>query len=363
MNKMQSKVCLVSFTAPYTIPYLSGYKRLIEEENIPCDIVFWDRDGDFREPSDAQIRYLPYSPRPVSGRLRTHLRYLPATRHIRRALAQGQYSHVIFLQTHAAVAAAPLLWKRGGKYLVDVRDFTLEHIAAYRFAQKRVFDRASGIILSSDRYRVFLPPADFTVTHNYTPLPATESFVPAIPAAGEPIRIAFIGNMRPVLLPAMRRLLDVLGGDERFCLIFAGGGCVGAFEQTVRARGYRNVELSDRFPAEETLSRFVGVHLINNAYGNANRYLDYALSNKLYHAAALRLPILVSPHTYTAQVAQQYGFGIPFDPSQQDAPQRLIEHVQALDRVKMSAGCAEFLNRVREQIDAFEHRIREFLRT
>ena len=49
--------------------------------------------------------------------------------------------------------------------------------------------------------------------------------------------------------------------------------------------------------------------MINNLYGNNSMLLDYALSNKLYYAALLGLPILVSPDTYMEEVACSYGFG------------------------------------------------------
>lgn len=51
---------------------------------------------------------------------------------------------------------------------------------------------------------------------------------------------------------------------------------------------------------------------INNLYGSNSNYLNFALSNRLYHSVQIGIPILVCPNTFMAKIVQRYKIGFVF---------------------------------------------------
>lgn len=166
------KICLVSFIAPYTIPYINIYLNKIKEANAECDIVFWDRDGTFAKKTEGNVHYIPFSS-PANqneSKIKRYLQYIPATKFIRKQLKNNKYDKVIFLQTHAAIACKSIILKQYSKrYIVDIRDFTLENFSFFRKMEKDVIENSYCTVISSKGYQSFLPKFDYVIAHNYTP--------------------------------------------------------------------------------------------------------------------------------------------------------------------------------------------------
>ena len=74
------KVCLVSYTAPYTIPYIDIYLKIFKQNGIQCDVVYWDREGKIEHQNEEHIKYYPN--RGISSmnesRLKRYIHYIPA---------------------------------------------------------------------------------------------------------------------------------------------------------------------------------------------------------------------------------------------------------------------------------------------
>lgn len=356
------KILFVSFSGIVETPYLRSYLSLLCASDT-AEVLYWDRRGTDSERKEGNVTYRPYTAGRPRGRLSRRLGYIPAVRTVLRALSRGAYDRAVFLQTHAAVCAGSILKKKySGRYIVDVRDFTLENIALYRVLERGVMRRAYRTVISSEGFRAFLPEGRYTVVHN---APADLSYTPirsALPdprdPACYPLRVCFFGNMRPILHPQMKKIVSALGTDERFSLHFDGFGCEELSSDGVFASA-KNVHLSGPFDPSETQSKYAACDLVNNCYGAHNRYLDHALSNKLYYAAKFSIPVLVSPGTYSAALAEEYGFGVPYDPDTVSASD-LLARIGALDPDRMRAGCAAFLSRVAAEMETFSQTVRAF---
>ena len=124
------------------------------------------------------------------------------------------------------------------------------------------------------------------------------------------IRISFIGNVRYYNLNI--KLLDLLKNDERFRIQFYGTESEKIRDYCV-TNGIRNVDFEGRFPFEKTAFFYQKTDLINNIYGNETMEVSTALSNKLYYAAYLDKPILVSNNTYMSDVVKKYNLGYVVD--------------------------------------------------
>ena len=83
-----------------------------------------------------------------------------------------------------------------------------------------------------------------------------------------------------------------------------------------------------------------------NIYGNKDPYLDYALSNKLYSAALMGMPILVSQDTYMAEVVNEYKIGFIVDLEDENFADDLFEFYKNIKREELFNNCDKFMKRV-----------------
>ncbi|WP_454970510.1 hypothetical protein [Dorea sp.] len=356
------KIGIVSFIAPYTMPYLNTYLNIIKDMNAECDLIFWDRDGNAKDETIDGIHYVPYTciAPPEQSMIIRDLKYIPVARFIIKKLKSNNYDRVIFLQTHAAVLCArTILKKYERKYIVDIRDFTLENISFYKKIEKKVIDNSYFTVISSEGYKEFLPENKYVIAHNFTE--ASEEMINKIvnkEKYNHTINISFIGYVR--FYDMAKKLLLKFSNDERFKISYIGTGA-NALEQFCVDNNINNVVLYDRFEPSETIKFYQECDLINNLYGNNDKYLDYALSNKLYYAAQLQIPVLVSENTYSSEVASKYNIGISWNPDEEDAVDKLYDAYSTFDFKKMKIDSKKFLDKVITENKEYENKIKQFL--
>lgn len=356
------KIGIASFIAPYTMPYLNIYLDKIKKLGLECDVLFWDRDGNAKDEIIEGIHYIPYSSIALQehSKLKRYIQYIPVTKFLKKKLQENDYDKVIFLQTHAAVACkSVILNKYSKKYLIDIRDFTLENFWYFRKVENIVIKNSYATIISSAGYRAFLPEYNYTVAHNYTHV--QEDIVKEIRSKDKKtdcINICFIGYVR--FYEMAKKLLLLFANDKRFHISYIGTGA-NALSEFCNENHINNVTLHDRFSQNETSKFYKSCDLINNLYGNHDRYLDYALSNKLYYATQFQIPVLVSEDTYSSEIAEKYNIGISWNPDEKNSVDKLYEKYCKFDEIQMKKTSEEFLSNVIKENQEFEQKIIEFL--
>jgi hypothetical protein len=356
------KVCLVSFIAPYTIPYINIYIKKIKELQLDCDIIFWDRDGSCKDEVKDRIHYIPFvSKAPTNlSKIKRYLQYIPATIFIRKKLKKGNYNKVIFLQTHAAIACKSIILKQySNKYIIDIRDFTLENFSLFRKVEKKVIEKSFCTVISSRGYKKFLPSFEYILAHNYTKIEQKILETVYNNCKKEKINIAFIGYIR--FYDIAKKILILFANDSRFHISYIGTGA-NILKEFCDKYNIKNITLHDKFKPEETINFYKECDLINNLYGNHNNYLDFALSNKLYYAAQLHIPILVSEDTYSSSIVEKYHLGISWNPDEENSVDKLYKKYCEFDRKKMKQMSEKFLDEVIKDNKKFENKILEFLK-
>lgn len=356
------RYCLVSFSNVNVLPYAKRYIDAIIAAGNECDLLFWDKEannGEKEASFGCAIRCYNRKVTPESSSLEKLRGYLGASLLFSRVLREECYDRLVFLETHSAVACASILTRKYEKrYVVEVRDYTYENHSLYRRIENRVLSTALKCVISSDSYRTFLPEGDYVLAHNidYFPQQELDDFLKASKVS-LPYRISFVGTVRFIELN--KTIIDRFANNPSFELGYFGMGSE-TLERYCRSRNITNVRFAPAFPQSETLLQYKGASLVNNIYGSNDPHLDHALSNKLYHAAQLRIPICVSPGTYMEKVACSYGFGFALDPHDPGAPSKLLDWLVSLDRGGMEKGCASFLDRVGRENRAYIEMIEGF---
>lgn len=349
----------------YVLPYARIYIDAIHSAGAECDLIFWDRDSvNGKNDIFDGCKNLCYQRKitPESSGKDKLLGYIEARNYFIKCLKATDYDGVIFLQTHTAVACKSLLSKKyKGKYIVDIRDYTLENFSIYRKAEESVIANSFATVISSPAYRKFLPDNDYVIAHNFSQFP--QDGINKIKELNNgqktsPIRISFIGTVR--FVDVDMKVLRLFANDKRFQLNYYGFGSE-ALKSFCEREKIENVDFYGSFSPDMTLDFYEKTDLINNLYGNHNPFIDYLLSNRLYHSGQLHIPILVCPETYMEEISVKYNMGYSFDLDKADSVDELYKWYYNYDKSLLSQGCDQFIADVKEENVNYMKLINDFI--
>lgn len=340
-----SKICLVSMENAIRCHYVLQYIRCLEGR--PFDFLVWDRDlsnEDIGQARTFAYRHKVRHGSPSNGqRLEKLTGYVGFLRYAQRVLEQEDYERVVCLTGVCAVVLNKvLLNKYSGRFIIDIRDYWHEDIKRYHETEQRLIEASAFPVISSPAYRKFLGDHDFRVMHNSQILSEEQRAIADHPHE-RPLRIVSVGAGKNLSFD--RRVLDCFANDERFFVAFRGRG-YDELTDYIDGKGIRNAEATGEFDFSQTMDKYRDCDIVLSMYGNGSPYWDYALSNKLYFAAQLGLPILVCEKTAMAEMTEGYDLGIAFDPGDAFAKDRAARLFNPDVSARREAGRARFLEMV-----------------
>lgn len=356
---MDSKAfCFVFMGNLYLCPYINKYI-----EHIACDydIIYWNRDGIDENTKARNAFSFDFKLRAGDNKWRKLSGYWAFKKYAQKILKENDYDGVVILQTAAGLLLQQVLKRKyPNRYVLDIRDYTMENNRLFYLIEKKVIENAAMAVISSEGYRDYLPPFDYVVTHNNRIL--DNEIVHRIRNREKNQRkiiIAFIGFIN--YQEQHKKLLKLFKNDERFELHFIGKEA----EKLIpfcEENKITNVKLVGKFSPEQILDYYTDVDIINNLYGNNTPILDYALSNKLYFAAELGMPILVCKGTFVEEISVSYGFGYTFDFDDSEACNKLYDYYRNIDWELFHNNCDTFLRKVKEENKIFDNKLKGFFK-
>lgn len=354
----KNKVCFISLGNLYLCPYISKYISLL---NYDYDVIYWNRH-ELKEYIGADKTFsFEYKMDEGESKVKKLLGYIKFRNYALNILKSNYYKSVIVLQTSAGILLSSLLKKRyRGRYIVDIRDYTLEKNPIFYTLVNDLIKNSAYTVISSKGYENFLPKHDYILVHNDTEIDVNiiKKFEKK-KRDREKIVISYIGLIR--FHEQIKKVILKFKNDDRFLLRFIGAGGF-SLREFCKTNHVSNVELIDRFPPEKTLDYYYETDIINNLYGNNTPLLDYALSNKLYYAAKLKLPILVCPGTYMEKVSREYGFGYVFNINNFNECDNLYNYYKSINWEMFKNNCNNFVKKVEKDNLLFNNTIRNFFK-
>ncbi|MEY8677306.1 hypothetical protein [Granulimonas faecalis] len=320
--------------------------------NSEVDLACWNREG--LEEAKPGANVLAFNYEIGEGVFQKALGYLKYRRFVKRILISGKYDLVVVTPTQTALLLSDVLIRHyAHRYIVDIRDYCHENLWFVRSLEKRVIGDAVATVISSSGYREFLPSDEsYCLVHNNRELP--ESKVETVVRRDKdrrPLTIGFVGFV--AYHEQHKRLIRLFANDDRFVLAFIGAGSA-ALADFCQQEGISNVDIRGSFKPDEIMDIYSGLDIINGIYGENCPELDYALSNKLYFAGDLAMPIIVNAGTIMQEVSERYGMGFAVDMSDPATPDKLYKFYKDINWDDLSSGAREFMRKVREDNEEFE---------
>lgn len=357
--KSNTPLCFVNLDSLNVTPYFQQYEKCID---LDYDLIYWNR-GQSDCNSNANHSYCFTKPVFGSGlaySLRLLQGYLGFRSYASRILSSNQYERVIALTGNTAVLLSHILRKKyRQRYIIDIRDYFLEDFKPYRKLEEKVIEDSGLAIISSPAYTEFLGQHDFQIMHNLQELTKADiDTVRRKKRPSTPMVLASIGTAKNIDLD--KCVISYFANDNRFLLKFIGRG-YDQLESFCRVGGIRNVVIHGDFPSDETLSYYTDVDVIMSMYGSEKTHFKYQLTNKLYYALQLGLPILASPNSYMGRTVSKYSLGIALDlnsPSEKESILALYSKQSSSARI---AGANALLDSVCSTNMQALDKIRHFL--
>lgn len=339
-----SKVCIIGASNIKHISLISLYTTYFDKNNIPYDLIYWDRHG-IAEDSTANNTYC-YKNNSVEGKVGKLLGFLGFRRFVLKTIKKNKYRTVITWQTTVGYLLFDQLLLRHKKhYVINVRDYVAENTAWGRFIIKKLVKNAGMVALSSEGFKEFLPQGNYVVVNSINEEILSHATFECDGHHTPPYRIGFAGNCR--YFRECYKLIDALANDDRFELWYCGTNSE-VLQEYAAGKGIKNVFTKPGFRKEETLKIFSGFEMVNSAFGNDafdNRTL---IPIRLYTALSMNIPVLANKNTQLSKELEASSTGYVIN-TYEGLGDSLYEYLSALDKRTFETACNTYMNKARAQ--------------
>lgn len=356
------KVLLIGDSPIGDGPYVGSYIEILEKNNIPYDLLFWNRH--LVKIDSLPSNYIPYN-------CYTDIRYpswrrvlkiIGFTRFAKRQMIKTDYAFiVVFTIAYTVFLNKALLKYYGGRYIFDIRDYSpIYGMKVFHNVVNKLIENSSLTVVSSAGFLKWLPRGDryrYQVAHN-TNLRMIKDYYEkrgeVFPSTDDIISILTIGQIRD--FEANSILLDRLKNIRRFKMVFSGVGVSSDSlkEYTVK-NNIENAFFTGRYNKSDEV-RIVSSHHMVNVFLNRDLNSDTLMTNRFYLSVLLRKPMISNEGSFQSELIKKYGLGVTLNEG--DSFVDVIdEWWRNFNRESYEKGCHAFIERLKFDMESFENNI------
>ena len=346
------KVLLLGFGKIAYMPYMNFYLETLEgRKDIDFELIYWDRDGkpDAAVPERIKKAYKFEAhleeQLPFKSKLKYFLRYRLFALKILRA---NQYDKIIVLHTTPGLTLLDYLRSHyRGRYVLDFRDVSYEHIPIYRRLVGKLAEGSVLTYVSSDAFRKFLPNLDKIYTiHNFSNDALQHTMLRRdAPREREVLRVSYWGLVRQV--DVNKKVMDALGNDPRFELHYFGRMQQDGrdMEQYAVEKQYANVFFHGPYMPEERYSFAQQTDIIHNVY-DLGQTTGNAMGNKYYDGIIFGIPQICTQGSFMGDVVEKHNVGLTVDYNSETMGDAIWNYYQSIDWDQFESDCKSAVERI-----------------
>lgn len=306
------RILILSLSDKRHMPMIAPYISYLEDRNIEYDIIRSNRyeQRAFEQvisTNNGNIYELNMVFEPSMNKLKKIIPFLKFRNKSIRIIRERKYDFIIIWNENtAAVFSTFLIRNYSGKYCINIRDI-YTHQRGVRELVDLVIRYSSFATVPSPEMNtnnqsktICVYNKDYSLLKMISP---KSSFIQDI---HRPIRITHMGFYYKVEQGA-KDIVNALGNDDRFVLLFYGQGFDTSFKKYIDEKGFGNVYVSGAFPYEETATILNDTDIINSFY---NRFehpsLKVSFGIKHSYTPMLYIPCIADEDTCWGRLSRPY---------------------------------------------------------
>jgi hypothetical protein len=343
-------------------PYLNKYTQVLEQEEKKYEILFWNREAKNIEYPD---NYLSFDLKSVLSKkpIQKSLDFMKYTKWVNKKIKQHNYSKIIVLSTISGIIIFnKLIKKYKDKYILDIRDYSYEHMKIFYHIEKKLIYNSYFTSISSKGFETFLPKGySYELVHNFNQNEMSDKYFFKKKKYGDALNIVWIGAVR--YFEHQKLIIDRLKNDSRFNLFYHGSGPdLEKFKQYCSANNILNVKFTGEYDNLEKPQLLEDADILNNCYKIRNEMkVKYAISNKYYDGLIYKIPQLVETGTYKHEKVEGIKVGIGLDAENKNFADDLYNYYFSLQGSSFNDNCEKELISIINQDRSYLKKIREFI--
>lgn len=345
------RVAIIIASNLYMAPYVNYYTEILDQNDIPYDVISWNRLG--VEEAGAQALTLKES-KSRFGRIFEYFRY---RRFVKSKLENVKYDKVVVFTIFNTLLLFPYLKEKyRHNYVFDIRDYSV----ALKYVRKRfteAIQNAALVVISSNGYKQWLPQRiPYLIRHN-TNVRDPQPMKAAIKDKGR-YKILTIGAIG--YYEANRAMIESLADDPMFEVEFVGSGYAEqGLKDFVFSRGIANVSFLGRYAKADEPKFLEGAALISILINDTINSVT-CMSNRFYLSLVYGIPMMVDENTEQARWVEKYNLGVVID-HKLSIKEQILQYIHAFDHESFDAGRRTCLQLIQRDIQVFEAEFKEYL--
>jgi hypothetical protein len=356
------RICLLSTSNLKHMTLSALYTDFMDKNGIEYDIIYIDKYHITEENNAKNIYKYELFIKKEWSFPRKWIHYWGFKKFATDILIKNNYDFIIVWNEFTAFMFADVLKKNfAGKYSINIRDYHYNNLF-FVFNRLKIAIKPSAFsTVSSEAFIPYLPKYDYLMVHSLNSkfLKKLEPRI-SLKSNKKPIEILYIGYMN--FPENAYKIIDELGNDDRYILKFVGAGTevIGDY---IKDKNINNVMTHGRFDPSRTPEFLKGADIIYALYDVGNKFVDTAISIKIYYALYLSIPIIVFKGTYMEELSTRLGIGYPIKKNEfMNLADELYEWYHSLDMQSISKLRTNFLEEINLGHQKLEEKMKYYLK-
>ena len=359
------KILLMGLGKLKFMPYMNFYLDNIDKNRHDIHLLCWNRDllPDTSLNTDGitihEYECYQEDDVPKAEKLKSFAGY---RKYALELLKKEQFDFIIIAHSLTGI----VLWdyisvKYRGRYIFDYRDFTYESFLPFKCAVAALVKNSVFTFVSSDAYRIYLPPTEAHKIHTIHNLDSQllsswDSNCSYVNQADK-IRVGFWGFIRDYRLNC--KIIEELGNDSRFELHYYGREhaiCLD-LKKFTEDKGFSNVFFHGEYNPEDKAEILKNTDLIHNIYDDTGARL--ATGNKFYDGIIAGKPQVCMTGSYMSALCKSNGVGFACSPYTEGFADKLYNGYTEIQKIDLKSDFQKALASIISQQEINISRIKE----
>jgi hypothetical protein len=360
MNELKNNnIALILPTNLYFAPYLNIYTKILRQNEIKYDIIFWDREG-LNE--NGGICFKKKSSKTLN-KFKKIIDYYSFSKFVKKTVTINKYNKLVIFGPQIGLYLFIFLKTKFHKsFILDYRDLSIDQKVPYLF--NYLLKSAFSICISSPGFKKVLPSdKNYILSHNFDIDVVKTALKNKIESnfnfeSTRAFNISTIGGIRDY--EQNEELIDSLRNSNKFKLAFIGKGISELdLKKYCNLQKIKNVSFLGIYKKKNEFKFYEEADFVSIYYPHIMSHSN-ALSNRFYNCLIYKVPMIVSCNSIQANYVEKYSLGLSIE-NCNNLEDKLLQYMNILKNNIFIDNCNKLLKEFIQDYNEFEINLNKFL--